>query len=273
MAAIPKLKPEIIQDSALEATLDAIPFNWNTAYVLANKFKIPYEEAVAVLASGSDEVKSRTVPIDETDHTYYGPEAILFMAKQLGVEQIPKGPERPLTLRELMLYVHNSSYAIKMRAPTIQALMVEAGVEPDMYLTGNDQVVMAYPYDSRDIPLKRFGYQHLGNTDHVKAEVVEAAPHLGAVNWLARILVNPKAAPSPQERKRILAGQSCLLAVLNSQLERDDELVQENLTRELVEKGVEPNDQMRNVMRAKKLNFPELVLVARRAQLLAERIS
>ena len=269
IAAMTRRKHEAIEGASVEADQDSIPFSWSTSHVLASRFNISREEAANILESNG--VTERTQTVNGVEHTYYSPAATSVIAKELGVEQLPDGPERPLTINEIVDYIRDNSYTTRMRSQTVKEHLERAGISPTMYITADNKVVMAYPFNSRNVPFQRTGQRAYQEPEQLDRSVIEAVPELEVVNWLAKILVNPEDAPTVQARKRIILGQSCLLAAMRDK-KKEDEQDYEHLAIELSQLNITPNPQMQNVMETKELSFLELILLASSARQKFDRL-
>ncbi len=199
-------------------------------------------------------------------NTYFSPAAVRTIADKLGVEEMPEGSTAPMTLSDLSEYIRASTHARQMRPQTIAKSMEAAGAPLRMYITKNNQIVMAYDYDDRDIPITR---PKSSVPDKVDIDLtpgqVEGGPNLEVISWLSKILVDPTIAKTAQQEKAIRAAQSCLILALREEAPETDEDY-EYLALELTSRKAQPTEQMKNVMKAKELSFAELVMAAVRAK-------
>lgn len=255
--------PQAINDTRIIAGQEAIPFDWPTAHLLASRFGITLEETEEILESKSVGFKAQT--INEIEHRYYSPRATTVMAKHLHIQPLPEGLDRPMTATDISQYLKENSYARRIPPKAVKHHMEEAGIKPTRYIAPNGQIILAYPHSTRDVPLRRLGYKkHAEEVDLLSPEVIRSSPELRVVNWLAKILVSPKEAPTPSVRQEIMTGQSCLLAAMREEKKTDPEDY-DFLARDLTLAEVKPNEQMENVMKAKHLTFVELVMLASKA--------
>jgi hypothetical protein len=268
--AMGQIKPEATQDTILGADQESIPFSWNTLYVLANKFNISADTAAEIIASADKQIELKTLDIAGAEHTYYSPSAVALIADRLHIEEMPTGPEAPMTERELSEYIRNSSFGTKMRLETIHKRMAEAGIEPVRYITSNQNIIKTYPREYKDVPLKGVA-RDKKEVAELDPAITEQVPQLSAVNWLARILVNPKEIQSPRQRREIILGQNCLLKAFTYKI--NESAVQESLAQAVAHHELEPNYQMKSIMQKRKLSFAELIIYANAAKTLADRVN
>jgi superfamily II DNA or RNA helicase len=264
--------PAAMKDSHVGWNEDAVPFNWRTAQVLANKFKLDLEEVEKILDEKS--VEHKNVISNGKSSTFYSTEANIVLAERAGIQSMPNGDERPLTISDLVEHARTAKASRRIRPATVFKLMEIAGIQPNLYIDDNNDLIKAYDYGHRDIPLTiainkpkpgRKPNNYIKKPEkNEKVEIQTGAEEV--MDWLNQILVNATQAETARQRQTIKAGQSLLINKLRERLKYSD-LPEEYdaITEDVANNNLKPSAQMENVMHAKGMDFIELILNAKSA--------
>lgn len=249
--------PVATHEEVIAPEQDIVPYDWPTLHVLAKKFGTSYEDTEQVLMNAG--VTTTQDSTSDIRRIFYSPDSYKVLANHSGINVgIPEGY---VTVADIIYYCKTSELQRIVKIEDLEEHLASLDFQP-MFCLDKDKIVKTYPEDAQNL-LSLVPGRTIPKNKHKKEQV--SVPQIDIVNWLSVILVNPKTAETPLEKRHIVTAQSCLLNVLRNDKICLAEDIQ-RLTEEAERLRIEPSAQMKSVMATNNLDFARLLILATRAK-------
>jgi superfamily II DNA or RNA helicase len=252
---------EVSQNTSVLSSQETVPYDWPTLHTLAVKFGLDHQTIKEFL--GASDVETFQEKTGNQTRTFYSPVSYAALAQREGI--VTERPEHSMTASELIDYCRHSVISRVVQVKDLEKYLEERGFSTIKCLDGQN-VISVYPEGAHeslddvpgeDAPMGRRKKRYRFERFEPNAEM--------ATRWLGNILINPNEAPTQSRKRQVLLGQNCLLRALDEAHSLTISDIKK-LEADIKKSGAKPSEQMENVMKAKKIDFTQLLIAATRAK-------